>query len=282
MLGYMLDENEFLSEYGIRSLSRYHANHPYVLNACGQEYRVSYVPGDSDIGMFGGNSNWRGPIWMPIQLMLIRGLANQFAHLGPDFKVECPVGSGRQLNLLEVIQEIARRLSRLFVRNREGRRPAQGSHPRWSDPYWRDYVLFYEYFHGDTGEGIGASHQTGWTGAIAFLMQGFAAIEPEMVFRRGMTGVIQSSALVAQHANTTEAVQVAHAVHEQVAEKVLAHVIETVQEQVTEALQCAEAEHLQEKVEEIVMEKVADAVQKKAEEFQQQNEQRVEEKKHII
>src|SRR6516162_9447775 len=234
MLGYMLNENEFLSEYGIRSLSRYHTIHPYVLNAGAQEYRVGYVPGDSDIGMFGGNSNWRGPIWMPIQLMLIRGLANQFAHLGPDFKVECPVGSGRQLNLLEVSQEIARRLSRLFVRNREGRRPAHGSHSRWIDPYWRDHVLFYEYFHGDTGEGIGASHQTGWTGAIAFLMQGFAAIQPEMVFRRGMTGLVQSSALVAQHANTAEAVKLAHAVHEKLAEKVVSQVIETVHQQVTE------------------------------------------------
>jgi hypothetical protein len=232
--------------------------------------------------MFGGNSNWRGPIWMPIQLMLIRGLANQYAHLGPDFKVECPVGSGRQLNLLEVSQEIARRLSRLFTRNREGRRPAHGSHSRWIDPYWRDHVLFYEYFHGDTGEGIGASHQTGWTGAIAFLMQGFAAIKPELVFRRGMTGVVQSSALVAQPANTVEAVRVAHAVQEQVAEKAVAQVIETVQQQVTEAVQRAGAEHLQEKVEEIVMEKVAEAVQKKAEEVQQQHQHWVEQKKHII
>jgi hypothetical protein len=186
------------------------------------------------------------------------------------------------LNLLEVSQEIARRLSRLFVRNREGRRPAHGSHSRWIDPNWRDHVLFYEYFHGDTGEGIGASHQTGWTGAIAFLMQGFAAIEPEMVFRRGMTGVIQSSALVSQQANTTEAVQLARAVYEQVAEKVVAQVIETVQQQVTEAVQRAEAEHLQEKVEEIVMEKVAEAVHKRAEEVQQHDEQRVEEEKHII
>ena len=184
--------------------------------------------------------------------------------------------------MLEVSQAIARRLSRLFVRNREGRRPAQGSHSRWSDPYWRDHVLFYEYFHGDTGAGIGASHQTGWTGAIAFLMQGFAAIEPELVFRRGMTGVFQSSALVSQQANTTKAVQIAHSVHKQVAEKVLAQVIETVQQQVTEAVQRAEAEHLQEKVEEIVMEKVAEAVHKRAEEVQQHDEQRVEEEKRII
>src|SRR3974377_1350437 len=142
-----------------------------------------------------------------------------------NFKVECPVGSGRQLNLLEVGQEVARRLSRLFIRNKEGHRPAHGNHSRWNDEHWRDHVLFYEYFHGDTGAGIGASHQTGWTGAIAFLLQGFAAIKPELVFRRGMTGVVQSSALVAQQASTSEAVQVAHAVHEQVAEKVVTQVI---------------------------------------------------------
>ena len=232
--------------------------------------------------MLGGNSNWRGPIWMPMQLILIRGLANQFAYLGPDFKVECPVGSGRQMNMLEVSQEIAGRLSRLFVRNGEGRRPAQGTHSRWSDPYWRNHVLFYEYFHGDTGEGIGASHQTGWTGIIAFLLQGFSAIDPEKVLKKGMTGAIRASALVAQQAHKPEAVQVAYAVHEQVAEKVVAQVIETVQQEVTEAVGRAEAEHLQEEVEEIVMGKVAEAVQKKADEFQHHGEQRVGEKKHII
>ncbi len=282
MLGYMLNENEFLSPYGIRSLSRYHADHPYVFHAGGQEYRVAYVPGDSDSGMFGGNSNWRGPIWMPMQLMLIRGLANQFAHLGPNFKVECPVGSGRQLNLLEVSQELARRLSRLFVRNREGRRPAQGSHAKWNDPHWRDHVLFYEYFHGDTGAGIGASHQTGWTGIIAFLMQGFTAVEPEKVLKKGMSAVVQVSALVAQEGDKPEAVQVAEAVQEKVAEKVVAQMLQTVQQQVTRAVQQEEAEHLQEKVEEIVMEKVAEAVQKKAEEVQQQKEQRTEERKDVL
>jgi hypothetical protein len=232
--------------------------------------------------MFGGNSNWRGPIWMPMQLMLIRGLANQFAYLGPDFKVECPVGSGRQMNLLEVSQELARRLSRLFLRNTEGRRPAHGGHSRWNDPNWRDHVLFYEYFNGDIGEGIGASHQTGWTGVIAFLMQGFTAIEAEKVLKRGMSGVIQVSALVAQEADKPEAVELAEEVHEEVAEKVIAQVVETVQQQVAAAVQAGEAEHLQEKVEEIVMEKVAEAVQKKAEEVQQQNEQLAEERKDIL
>ncbi len=282
MLGYMLNENEFLSPYGIRSLSRHHADHPYVFHAEGQEYRVAYVPGDSDSGMFGGNSNWRGPIWMPMQLMLLRGLANQYAHLGPDFKVECPVGSGRQLNLLEVSQEIARRLSHLFVRNRAGRRPSHGSHAKWQDPHWRDLVLFYEYFNGDNGAGIGASHQTGWTGIIAFLMQGFTAVEAEKVLKRGMSAVMQVSAQVAQEADQPEAAQVAQAVHEQVAEKVVAQVLETVQQQVAEAMQGGEAEHLLEKVEEIVMEKVAEAVQKKAEEVQQQKDQRTEEKKDVL
>jgi hypothetical protein len=284
ILGYMLNENEFLSPYGIRSLSRYHANHPYVFNAGGQEYRVGYVPGDSDSGMFGGNSNWRGPIWMPMQLMLIRALVNQYAHLGNNFKVECPVGSGRQLTLLEVSQELARRLSRLFIRNSEGRRPAQGNHNRWSDEHWRDHILFYEYFHGDTGAGVGASHQTGWTGVIAFLLQGFTAVEAEKVLEKGMGAVTEVSAEVAKETDKPEAVQVAEEVHEQVAEKVVSQVLETVQEQVAEAVQDqgAQAEKLQEKVKEIVMEKVAEAVQKKAEEVQQETKTGTEEKKDVL
>jgi hypothetical protein len=234
--------------------------------------------------MFGGNSNWRGPIWMPMQLMLIRALVNQFAHLGNNFKVECPVGSGRQLNLLEVGQELARRLSRLFIRNKEGRRPAHGNHSRWNDEHWRDHVLFYEYFHGDTGAGIGASHQTGWTGVIAFLMQGFTAVEAEKVLEKGMGAVTEVSAEVAKATDTPEAAQVAEDVHEQVAEKVVTQVLETVQQHVAEAVQDqgGRAEKLQEKVEEIVMEKVAEAVQKRAEEVQQQSEQRTEEQKDVL
>jgi hypothetical protein len=285
ILGYMLDEKEFLSPFGIRSLSRYHAEHPYVFSAGGQEYRVGYVPGDSDSGMFGGNSNWRGPIWMPAQLMLILSLVNQYAHLGNSFKVECPVGSGRQLNLLEVSQELARRVSRLFVRDKEGRRPTHGDHSRWTDEHWRDHVLFYEYFHGDTGAGIGASHQTGWTGVIAFLIHGFKELEAEKVLEKGMTAVTEVSAEAARDTEKPEAVQVAAEVHEEVAEKVVAQVLETVQQQVAEAVQGqgAEAAKLQEKVEEIVMEKVAEAVQKEAEEVQQQTEQqRTEEKKDVL
>ncbi|HWU40788.1 MAG TPA: hypothetical protein VN203_24330, partial [Candidatus Acidoferrum sp.] len=256
----------------------------YVFNVGGQEYRVSYVPGDSDSGMFGGNSNWRGPIWMPMQLMLIRALVNQYAHLGNNFKVECPVGSGRQLTLLEVSQEIARRLSHLFLLNKEGRRPAHGDHSRWNDEHWRDHVLFYEYFHGDTGAGIGASHQTGWTGVIAFLIQGFTAVDTERVLEKGMVAVAEVSADVAKEADKPEAVQVAEEVHEEVAEKLVAQVLETVQQQVTEAVQNqgGQAAKIQEKVEQIVMEKVAESVQKKAEEVQQQADHPTEEKKDVL
>jgi hypothetical protein len=283
ILGYMLDEDEFLSPYGIRSLSRYHAEHPYVFSAGGQEYRVGYVPGDSDSGMFGGNSNWRGPIWMPMQLMLIRALVEQYAHLGNSFKVECPVGSGRQLNLLEVGQELARRLSRLFIRNKDGRRPAHGDHSRWRNEHWRDHVLFYEYFHGDTGAGIGASHQTGWTGVIAFLMHGFKEIEAEKVLEKGMAAVGEASAEVAKETDKPEAAEIAKEVQEQVADKVVAQVLETVRREVTEAVQDqGGAEKLQEKVQEIVVEKVVEAVQKEAEQTQQKTEKPAEEKKDVL
>jgi hypothetical protein len=271
ILRYMLDDNEFLSPFGIRSLSRCHAERPYVFSAGGQEYRVGYVPGDSDSGMFGGNSNWRGPIWMPMQLMLIRALVNQYAHLGNEFKVECPVGSGRQLNLLEVSQELARRLARLFLRNRQGRRPAHGHHRQWTDEHWRDHVLFYEYFHGDTGAGVGASHQTGWTGLIAFLMQGFTEVDAGEVMEKGMIAVAEASAETAKEAVTTEAIQVGEEVRNDVAEKVVAQVVEAVQRQVTKAVldQGQQAAQIQERVEQLVMEKIAEAVQKKADEVTQ-------------
>jgi len=206
----------------------------------------------------------------------IRALVNQYAHLGNDFKVECPAGSGRQLNLLEVSQEIARRLSRLFIRNKQGRRPAHGVHSQWNDEHWRDHVLFYEYFHGDTGEGIGASHQTGWTGLIAFLIQGFTEVDAEQVMEKGMIAVTEASAEAAKDTTTTEAVLVAEDVHKDVADKVVAQMIEAVQQQVTDAVQQqvteavqGQAEQIQEKVEQMVMEKVAEAVQKKADEVTQ-------------
>jgi len=177
VLGYLLDENEFLSSYGIRSLSRYHQDHPFVFSCSGQEYKVSYLPAESDTGMFGGNSNWRGPIWMPVNTLIVRGLLNLYAFYGDDFKVECPTGSGNRLTLYEVAREITRRLSSLFTRDQSGRRPVYGGTKKFqTDPHWRDLILFYEYFHGDNGAGLGASHQTGWTGCIAALQDFFSRI----------------------------------------------------------------------------------------------------------
>jgi hypothetical protein len=174
----MLDEEQFLSAYGIRALSRRHAEHPYVFNVSGQEYRVAYVPGDSDSGMFGGNSNWRGPIWMPVNALLIRALLNYYLYYGDSFQIECPTGSGRLMNLFEVAREIATRLTRIFLRDEQGRRPVHGGAKEYrDDPHWRDLILFYEYFHGDTGAGVGASHQTGWTGLVAAFIQIFGRLE---------------------------------------------------------------------------------------------------------
>jgi hypothetical protein len=176
----MLDENEFLSPYGIRSLSRYHAEHPYVFSAGGQEYRASYLPAESDTGMFGGNSNWRGPIWMPVNALIIRALMHYFAYYGDNFKIECPTGSGKLMNLYEVAQEITNRLTRIFLRDEAGRRPVFGGAEKFQrDPHWRDLLLFYEYFHGDNGAGLGASHQTGWTGVIAGLIEIFGKMDAE-------------------------------------------------------------------------------------------------------
>jgi hypothetical protein len=220
---------------------------------------------------------------MPMQLMLIRALVNQYAHLGNEFKVECPVGSGRQLNLLEVSQELARRLSRLFLRNTQARRPAHGDHSRWGDEHWRDHVLFYEYFHGDTGAGLGASHQTGWTGLIAFLIQGFTDVDAEEVMEKGMIAVTEASAEAARDVDTTEAVEVAEEVQKVVADTVVAQVIEAVQQHVTEAVpdQGEQAQEIQQKIEQIVMEKIAEAVQKKADEVTH-TETPVDEKKEVL
>ena len=180
ILGYMLDENEFLSPYGIRSLSRYHLDHPFFLQVGGQEYKVQYLPAESNTGMFGGNSNWRGPIWMPVNALILRGLLNLYPFYGDDFKVECPTGSGNYMTLFEVAKEIARRLSSIFLRDATGKRPVYGGTKKFQeDPYWRDYILFYEYFHGDNGAGLGASHQTGWTGVIARTLDSFARMNQE-------------------------------------------------------------------------------------------------------
>ena len=164
LLRYVFDENEFLSPYGIRALSRVHKDKPYVFNVNGEEHRVEYLPGESNSGIFGGNSNWRGPIWFPVNYLLIEALERYHHFYGDTFKVECPVGSGCMVNLKEAAQEISSRLARIFLPDEHGRRPCHGNDKRYAaDPYWRDLVLFYEYFHGDTGRGVGASHQTGWT-----------------------------------------------------------------------------------------------------------------------
>ncbi len=178
VLGYLLDEDEFLSPYGVRSLSRWHDDHPFVFHVGGQAHTVSYLPAESNTGMFGGNSNWRGPIWMPVNALIIRGLLNLYAFYGDDLTVECPTGSGTRMTLFEVSHEISRRLGRIFLKDAAGRRPVYGGTTTFQDdPYWRDLVLFYEYFHGDNGAGLGASHQTGWTGVIARLLDLFARID---------------------------------------------------------------------------------------------------------
>ena len=182
----MLDENEFFSPYGIRALSRFHADHPYVFHVSGQAHTVSYLPAESDSGMFGGNSNWRGPIWMPVNGLIIRALLQYYLYYGDDFTIECPTGSGHRMNLYQVAEELGRRLTNVFLRGKDGRRPVYGETAKFQDdPHWRDYVLFYEYFHGDNGAGIGASHQTGWTGIIARIMHLFATSTSEEVLELG-------------------------------------------------------------------------------------------------
>jgi hypothetical protein len=172
VLRYMLDEQEFLSPYGIRALSRYHKDRPYLLPVDGHEHRVDYEPGEATTGLFGGNSNWRGPIWFPVNYLLIESLQKFHHYFGDDVKVECPTGSGQMMTLSEVATELSRRLSCVFLRDEKGRRPVFGDVERFQqDPNWRDLVPFHEYFHGDTGRGVGASHQTGWTGLVAKLLQ---------------------------------------------------------------------------------------------------------------
>ena len=187
ILARMLDEAEFFGPHGIRALSRFHLEHPYVFHHAGQEHRVAYVPGDSDTGMFGGNSNWRGPVWMPINFLLYTALLRLYAYYGEDFKVECPTGSGQMMTLLEVAQG-TRRAPVPDLPARRVRQPAGRTARRTSsrdDPHWRDLVLFYEYFHGDTGAGIGASHQTGWTGCVARIIQTNAVLTKELLLAPG-------------------------------------------------------------------------------------------------
>ncbi|MCU0559567.1 MAG: hypothetical protein MUD16_05165, partial [Desulfobacterales bacterium] len=182
VLARMLDEERFLSPYGIRSLSKWHQDHPYVFNVHGEEYRVEYLPAESNTGMFGGNSNWRGPVWFPVNLLIIRGLFQLHIYYGESFKIECPTGSGRFMTLSEVAFDLIHRLEGIFLRNPEGRRPVYGGAEKFqTDPHWRDYILFYEYFHGDNGAGLGASHQTGWTGIIGRLIQVAGYLEKQVI-----------------------------------------------------------------------------------------------------
>jgi len=186
VLRYLLDENEFLGPHGIRSLSRYHLEHPFVFHVGGQEYKVEYLPGESNTGMFGGNSNWRGPVWMPINTLIVRALTNLYGFYGDEFKVECPTGSGQYLTLFEVAQELVRRLTGTFIRDADGRRPVYGGTAKFQeDPHWRDLILFYEYFQGDNGAGLGASHQTGWTGLVAPLLDLFGRFDSKTVLEVG-------------------------------------------------------------------------------------------------
>ncbi|HEY7260819.1 MAG TPA: hypothetical protein VH589_04955 [Trebonia sp.] len=177
VLARMLDEERFLGPHGIRSISRWHLDHPYSFNAGGVEHRVQYEPAESTSGMFGGNSNWRGPVWFPINALLIRALITHYRYYGDDLRVECPTGSGTMMTLFEVAQELTRRLTTTFLRGPDGRRPVYGGNRLFQeDPHWRDLILFYEYFHGDNGAGLGASHQTGWTGLVARLIQAFGQL----------------------------------------------------------------------------------------------------------
>ncbi len=186
ILSKMLDENEFLSPYGIRSLSKFHEQHPFVFHVQGQEFRVDYLPAESNTGMFGGNSNWRGPIWMPVNAMIIRALLNFYLYYGDNFKIECPTGSRKMMNLFEVSKEIADRLTRIFTRDEHGRRPVYGGAEKFqTDPHWRDHILFYEYFHADNGAGLGASHQTGWTGLVAKLIQLYGLLDSKRALEGG-------------------------------------------------------------------------------------------------
>jgi hypothetical protein len=168
----MLDETEFLSPYGIRALSRYHLDHPYILQVDGHENRVDYDPAESSSGVFGGNSNWRGPVWFPVNYLLIESLQKFHHYYGEDLKTECPTHSKHEMDLWEVSTEISRRLTRLFLRDKNGKRPFAGNNELFNkDPYWRDLILFNEYFHGDNGAGLGSCHQTGWTGLVAKLLE---------------------------------------------------------------------------------------------------------------
>ena len=183
MLTYMLDEDEFLSPFGVRSVSKYHQEHPVVLHLDGQEYRLGYEPGEAVSSLYGGNSNWRGPVWMPVNVLIMHSLEQYHHYFGDRFRIDCPTGSGVKMNLMQVAGELGRRLSTIFLRDTNGERPVFGSNQLFNDdPHWRDLIPFYEYFHGDTGRGCGASHQTGWTGLIAPILMAIGAGEQYLGF----------------------------------------------------------------------------------------------------
>jgi hypothetical protein len=191
ILRYLLDENEFLGPYGIRSLSKYHLDHPFIFHLNGQEFKVQYLPAESNTGMFGGNSNWRGPVWMPVNGLLLRSLLNLYQFFGDDFKVECPTGSGKHMTLYEVAEELGRRLASMFLRDSNGKRPVYGGTKKFQDdPHWKDYILFYEYFHGDNGAGLGASHQTGWTGVVARSLDMFGRLTATTMLEKDKADIV--------------------------------------------------------------------------------------------
>ncbi|WP_433291812.1 MGH1-like glycoside hydrolase domain-containing protein [Actinoplanes sp. CA-030573] len=193
ILARLLDEEEFLSPYGIRSLSKFHDAHPFEFDVGGQAYRVAYTPAESDSGMFGGNSNWRGPIWFPVNVLMIRALLNLYGGYGDDFTVECPTGSGVRMTLFEVAKEISDRLTRIFLPGADGRRPCYGGQDVFATEHWRDLITYSEYFHGDNGAGLGAAHQTGWTGLVAVFPVLFTVLDGPDLLERGMRGVLRTT-----------------------------------------------------------------------------------------
>jgi hypothetical protein len=206
LLRRMLDESEFLSDYGVRAVSKAHEHSPYHFEVDGVSHEVPYWPGESWNGLFGGNSNWRGPIWMPVNFLLIESLQKFHHYYGDDFKVECPTGSGRFMTLLDVANELSHRLTRLFSRDGEGQRPVLRSHPKLaSDPHFRDLLLFHEYFHGDTGRGCGASHQTGWTGLVAKMIHPRRAHHQQSGSKKAPTAATASPSPGRQRASASTA-----------------------------------------------------------------------------
>ena len=201
----MLDEKQFLGEHGIRALSKEYHDKPYEFDMGGTQYRVAYEPAESTTGMFGGNSNWRGPIWMPVNGLIIRSLVLLYQYYGNSLKLECPAGSGKEMNLFEVAQEISARLEGIYRADANGRRPVFGRDEKFqTDPYWKDYLLFYEYFDGDIGAGVGASHQTGWTGLVARFLHLFDNVNAQEVLEEGTT-VLLHKATVGEAAEAVEA-----------------------------------------------------------------------------